>query len=495
MTQTIRIVIVGLGATGLIGAGVWIGASILGLLSVISIILAASVIVYKNPVISILWLIGLFFTVAIYLIIIGMDFIGLSYLLVYVGAVSILFLFILMLINIRISELLSDTKNSILLLILIVLLFSVTFIDMVPSQYANLFNSNLEIIFISSSNCWEDGLAAINNIVSLGYVMYTNYSILLILVSSILLVAMVGAIIITIKSKDLYPNINSNTLLPLTIKNEMVCTTIMLIVVGTSGCSVSLSPELSSMISSMASSMASSVASFIVSGIGSDIGSALLKGLNRDIGLLDLFFGKSKDSADIFTSEFYRDTYVWLVNTPTPYTRLYLSADALRNILAIHYTTLPDNAAITEFLSNPLTVHRLIRDIDNPSLGSFSPDVMANDWTNAMRLENDIITPVRQLIDGIVNNTLTETVTISGELVSHLASLLRCDDYLDVSNTIINAVFTGRSLLQEESVTFSSEFLRNTLGHLDLDFSRWTWYRIVEFTKLKAQFVETHCAV
>ena len=273
MTQTIRIVIVGLGATGLIGAGVWIGASILGLLSVISIILAASVIVYKNPVISILWLIGLFFTVAIYLIIIGMDFIGLSYLLVYVGAVSILFLFILMLINIRISELLSDTKNSILLLILIVLLFSVTFIDMVPSQYANLFNSNLEIIFISSSNCWEDGLAAINNIVSLGYVMYTNYSILLILVSSILLVAMVGAIIITIKSKDLYPNINSNTLLPLTIKNEMVCTTIMLIVVGTSGCSVSLIPELSSMASSMGSSEVSSV----VSGIGSNIGSALLK--------------------------------------------------------------------------------------------------------------------------------------------------------------------------------------------------------------------------
>ena len=48
---------------------------------------------------------------------------GLSYILVYVGAVSILFLFILMLINIRISELLSETNNDIPLAFLIVLLF------------------------------------------------------------------------------------------------------------------------------------------------------------------------------------------------------------------------------------------------------------------------------------------------------------------------------------------------------------------------------------
>jgi len=43
----------------------------------------------------------------------GINFIGLSYLLVYVGAVSILFLFILMLINVRISELVTENNNSI----------------------------------------------------------------------------------------------------------------------------------------------------------------------------------------------------------------------------------------------------------------------------------------------------------------------------------------------------------------------------------------------
>ena len=50
-----------------------------------------------------------------YLLLIGMSFIGLSYLLVYIGAVSILFLFILMLINVRVSELHSDSSNSLFL--------------------------------------------------------------------------------------------------------------------------------------------------------------------------------------------------------------------------------------------------------------------------------------------------------------------------------------------------------------------------------------------
>lgn len=50
----------------------------------------------------------------------GINFIGLSYLLVYVGAVSILFLFILMLINIRISELATENNNSVSLAVIII---------------------------------------------------------------------------------------------------------------------------------------------------------------------------------------------------------------------------------------------------------------------------------------------------------------------------------------------------------------------------------------
>jgi NADH-ubiquinone oxidoreductase chain 6 len=75
----------------------------------VSAFLALLTIISRNPVVSVLYLIGLFVNVAGLLILMGYNFIGLAYILVYVGAVSILFLFILMLINIRISELFTNT--------------------------------------------------------------------------------------------------------------------------------------------------------------------------------------------------------------------------------------------------------------------------------------------------------------------------------------------------------------------------------------------------
>src|SRR5919197_6274529 len=85
---------------------------ILDIFSLFAVLCGVFVIISKNPIISVLFLIGLFLNIAGYLIMLGVTFIGISYLLVYVGAVSILFLFILMLINIRISELLDNTNNS-----------------------------------------------------------------------------------------------------------------------------------------------------------------------------------------------------------------------------------------------------------------------------------------------------------------------------------------------------------------------------------------------
>ena len=76
---------------------------LLTFVSLASIFSGIFVIISKNPIVSVLFLIGLFLNVAGYLMLLGINFIGLSYLLVYVGAVSILFLFILMLINVRIS--------------------------------------------------------------------------------------------------------------------------------------------------------------------------------------------------------------------------------------------------------------------------------------------------------------------------------------------------------------------------------------------------------
>jgi NADH-ubiquinone oxidoreductase chain 6 len=113
---------------------------ILDAFSLASILCGILVIISKNPVISVLFLIGLFLSIASYLIILGISFIGLSYLLVYVGAVSILFLFILMLINVRISELLSETSNSIPLAIIVAISFNYPLYQILPYSVTSLNN-------------------------------------------------------------------------------------------------------------------------------------------------------------------------------------------------------------------------------------------------------------------------------------------------------------------------------------------------------------------
>ena len=209
----------------------------LDIISLISILCGILVIVSKNPIVSVLFLIGLFLSISSYLMVLGLNFIGLSYLLVYVGAVSILFLFILMLINVRISELLSNTSNSIPLAIIIIISFNYPVYQILPygiavsnsstfnlltlrqntlneiwynnNGYLNkLFNligvelDKGEISFVTSK-IWDGNLSETSHITSIGNIMYTSYSIWLILTSIILLLAMVGAIVITIKQKTI----------------------------------------------------------------------------------------------------------------------------------------------------------------------------------------------------------------------------------------------------------------------------------------------------
>jgi len=194
---------------------------ILNLLSIISIFCAISVIIVKNPIFSILFLIGLFLSISSYLIILGISFIGLSYLIVYIGAVSILFLFILMLINIRTSELQSNTSNSLPLTINITILFNYFLFQLltynfISSNYnKNIFNniiiglnnknltnySNNNDIYFVLSQSWDNNLMETINITNIGNIMYTYNNIWLIIASLILLLAMVGSIVITIKQK------------------------------------------------------------------------------------------------------------------------------------------------------------------------------------------------------------------------------------------------------------------------------------------------------
>lgn len=132
--------------------------------TLLSVICGIFVVVSKNPVVSVLFLIGLFLSIASYLLILGISFIGISYLLVYVGAVSILFLFILMLINVRISELVSDTSSSMPLALLIIFIFNYIVNQTLPFASINYSSFILNISkifkldFILSNNKYNDYL-------------------------------------------------------------------------------------------------------------------------------------------------------------------------------------------------------------------------------------------------------------------------------------------------------------------------------------------------
>lgn len=173
-------------------------------ISIIAILSGIAIIITKNPIISVLYLILLFASISCYLIFSGAKFIGISYLLVYVGAVSILFLFILMLINIRISELVSDTNNNIPLAIIAAVSFYVPFSNLLPETNTNLNEglSNLNVIYYVTSNNWDGNLIDVSDIMTIGNIMYSSYSLWLIITSIILLLAMVGSIVITIKQKN-----------------------------------------------------------------------------------------------------------------------------------------------------------------------------------------------------------------------------------------------------------------------------------------------------
>jgi NADH-ubiquinone oxidoreductase chain 6 len=84
---------------------------LLDLLAFGAVLSGILVITAKNPVISVLFLISVFINVAGYLVLLGVAYLGLAYLIIYVGAIAILFLFVIMMLNLRLVELI-DTGQE-----------------------------------------------------------------------------------------------------------------------------------------------------------------------------------------------------------------------------------------------------------------------------------------------------------------------------------------------------------------------------------------------
>lgn len=195
-----------------------------------AVISSLLVITSKNPVISVLFLISVFVNSAVYLMFTGISFIGISYIIVYVGAIAILFLFILMMINIKLTDILevgTDYTKNLPLALIIGALFIFAIFGSVTNL--NVFQTSLVTSIMNSLNSVISpsvvgtgtavDLFSLNSLISLhttvypysvdtqlmdftqiealGHNLYTNSAILLILTSFILLLSMLAPIMLS----------------------------------------------------------------------------------------------------------------------------------------------------------------------------------------------------------------------------------------------------------------------------------------------------------
>ena len=142
-----------------------------------------SVIFSKNPVNSVLFLVLAFLNSTFLFILIGAEFVGIILAIVYIGAVAILFLFVVMMLDIQITTLMFNIKRYIPLALLFagVILAEIIYLTVFKSS-----KSNLSEIVRSSNNTEE-----------IGNVLYTKYFIDFQLSGVVLLLAMIGAIVLT----------------------------------------------------------------------------------------------------------------------------------------------------------------------------------------------------------------------------------------------------------------------------------------------------------
>lgn len=151
--------------------------------AILLIFSSLSVIFSKNPVNSVLFLILAFLNSTFLFILIGAEFVGIILAIVYIGAVAILFLFVVMMLDIELIDIVFSVKRYIPLAVL----FSVVIIS--------------EIIYLTVVKTVKGNLvlepSSANNTEAIGDVLYTKFFIDFQLSGIVLLLAMIGAIVLT----------------------------------------------------------------------------------------------------------------------------------------------------------------------------------------------------------------------------------------------------------------------------------------------------------
>ena len=165
--------------------------------SIIAVVSAIMVTVSKNTVHSVFFLILDFISISCLFIMIGAEFLGMIMLIVYVGAVAVLFLFVVMMLNVAQQKnqwfISKDSSKHIPigLLISVIIFFELIIVIGGWKYKPELFNSENQNIINSVSNTH-----------SLGQVLYTDYIHIFQISGMILLVAMIGAIVLTFRQRE-----------------------------------------------------------------------------------------------------------------------------------------------------------------------------------------------------------------------------------------------------------------------------------------------------
>ena len=165
--------------------------------SIIAVVSAIMVTVSKNTVHSVFFLILDFISISCLFIMIGAEFLGMIMLIVYVGAVAVLFLFVVMMLNVaqQKNQWFASQENSghipIGLIISTVIFFELIIV-------IGGWKYKPDLLDISNISVSQD----VSNTHSLGAVLYTDYIHIFQLSGMILLVAMVGAIVLTFRQRS-----------------------------------------------------------------------------------------------------------------------------------------------------------------------------------------------------------------------------------------------------------------------------------------------------
>ena len=144
-----------------------------------------------NPIHSVFWLVLVFINSAGLLITLNFDFIALMLIIIYVGAITILFLFVIMMLDIIQLKKINSINH--IIPIIIILGF-----NLITQSLWIISENNLNFLSYINHKEWE--FEIINHISLLGLILYTEYYYPFIILSILLLVAMIGAIVLTLES-------------------------------------------------------------------------------------------------------------------------------------------------------------------------------------------------------------------------------------------------------------------------------------------------------